>query len=103
LPLASGQAGGTEAFDCVRREFEEAKEKVISSLSVRKLMPVRHQGSSFRLQSKAELLSRLANAVIKIERFYTRDSGTYGQCELRQVCGRVPQETDASLDQRFLN
>jgi DNA integrity scanning protein DisA with diadenylate cyclase activity len=64
--------GGTEAFDCVRREFEEAKEKVISSLSVRKLMPVWHQGSSFRLQSKAELLSRLANAVIKIERFYTR-------------------------------
>jgi hypothetical protein len=33
------------------------------------------EDSSFGVQSKAELLSQLANAVIKTEKFYTWDSG----------------------------
>jgi hypothetical protein len=36
------------------------------------------------LKSEAELLPRPANAIIKTQKFYARDSGTYGQCG-RQV------------------
>jgi hypothetical protein len=37
------------------------------------------------------------------QRVRNRRTANAGPGELRQVCRRVPQETDASLDQRFLN